>query len=161
MYFGYNLLLLQESTDGKICERNRDKFETLHSSKKDTFQWNRCHKTDACTLFENCSKCRIFNLDFWHFPPIFVQSKLTYLVTQFDRKLQIFNRGLEFLINFAFDRKCYVHETFLWFSNTVFHSLKWIIYTRNWYFRGLMRQLKQHSTLFENHPKCRIWILWF
>ena len=28
--------------------------------------------------------------EFWHFPPIFVELKLTYLVTLFDRKLQVF-----------------------------------------------------------------------
>ena len=28
-------------------------------------------------------------LNFWHFPPIFVLLKVTFLVTLFDRKLQI------------------------------------------------------------------------
>ena len=31
--------------------------------------------------------------EFWHFPPIFVLLKLTYLVTLFDRKLQVFKNS--------------------------------------------------------------------
>ena len=31
--------------------------------------------------------------EFWHFPPIFVQLKLTCLVTLFDRKLQFFKNS--------------------------------------------------------------------
>ena len=43
-----------------------------------------------CTLFENHLKCLIRILQSWHFPSIFVQLKLTCLVTLFDRKLQVF-----------------------------------------------------------------------
>ena len=32
------------------------------------------------------------HLIFWHFPPIFVQLKLTCLVTLFDLKLQVFKK---------------------------------------------------------------------
>ena len=42
------------------------------------------------TLFENYSKCRIWIFEFWHLSPIFVLSKLTSLVTLYDRKLQVF-----------------------------------------------------------------------
>ena len=50
------------------------------------------------TLFENYSKCRIWILAFWHFPPIFVQLKLTCLVTLFDRKLQVFKNSPKWTI---------------------------------------------------------------
>ena len=45
------------------------------------------------TLFENYSKCRIWIFEFWHFPPNFVLSKLTCLVTLFDRKPQLFKNS--------------------------------------------------------------------
>ena len=45
------------------------------------------------TLFENYSKCRIWIFHFRHSQPIFVQLKLTYLVTLFDRKLQVFKNA--------------------------------------------------------------------
>ena len=38
------------------------------------------------TVFENQSKCHIRDFQFWHFPPIYVLSKLTCLVTLFDHK---------------------------------------------------------------------------
>ena len=40
---------------------------------------------------------------FWHFPPIFVLLKLTYLVTLFARKLQAFKNSpkLTFLVIFS------------------------------------------------------------
>ena len=41
-------------------------------------------------LFENFPKCLVWIFQLWHFPPIFVLSKLTCLVTLFDHKLQIF-----------------------------------------------------------------------
>ena len=37
-------------------------------------------------VFENHSKCRISGFQIWHFPPIFVPLKVTYLVTLFDCK---------------------------------------------------------------------------
>ena len=49
-----------------------------------------CGDFNACTLFENYSKCRIWISQFWHFPPMFVILKLTCLVTLFDGKLQVF-----------------------------------------------------------------------
>ena len=39
------------------------------------------------TIFENQTKCHISIFRFWHFPPSFVQSKLTCHVTLFDHKL--------------------------------------------------------------------------
>ena len=33
------------------------------------------------------------SFEFWHFPPIFVLLKLTCLVTEFDRKLQVFKNS--------------------------------------------------------------------
>ena len=42
------------------------------------------------TMFENYSKSRILIFQFWHFPTIFVLSKLTCLETLFDNKLQVF-----------------------------------------------------------------------
>ena len=50
------------------------------------------------TLFENYSKCRIWILQFWHFPPIFVLISLTCLVTLFDRKLQVFKNSPKWTI---------------------------------------------------------------
>ena len=49
------------------------------------------------SLFENYSKCRIWILTFWHFPPIFVISKVTCLITLFDHVNGPF---FAFLINF-------------------------------------------------------------
>ena len=46
--------------------------------------------TTLCTLFENNSKWRIWNSEFWHFPTSYVLLKLTCLVTLFDRNLQVF-----------------------------------------------------------------------
>ena len=45
-------------------------------------------KKKNITLFENYSKCRI-----WNFQPIFVLLKLTCVVTLFDRKLQFFKNS--------------------------------------------------------------------
>ena len=53
---------------------------------------------DLLTLFENCSKCRIWIFEFWHFPPIFVLLKVTCLVTLFDRKLQVFKNSPKWII---------------------------------------------------------------
>ena len=50
------------------------------------------------TVFENHPKCLIWILAFWHFSPIFVLLKLTYLVTLFDRKLQFFKNSSKFTI---------------------------------------------------------------
>ena len=50
---------------------------------------NRKVSSKLSKLFENCLKCRILIFQFWHLPPIFVLLKLTYLVTLFDRKLQV------------------------------------------------------------------------
>ena len=55
------------------------------------------------TLFENYPKCRIWILEFWHFPPFFVLLKLTYLVTLFDRKLQFFKNSPKWTIFGIFD----------------------------------------------------------
>ena len=74
------------------------------------------------TLFENYSKCRIWILEFWHFPPIFVLLILTHLVTLFGRKLHFWYFWLIFV-----DSKCKRSllrsqcwmRLFLWFSNTV------------------------------------------
>ena len=41
------------------------------------------------TVFENQPKCLIWIFEIWCFPPIFVFSKLTCLVTLFDRELQV------------------------------------------------------------------------
>ena len=85
------------------------------------------------TLFENHPKCRIWILEFWHFPPIFVLLKLTCLVTLFDRKLQVFKNSPKWTI-FCHFPLTFVHSKrkrsslrsqcwmrlFLWFSNTVF-----------------------------------------
>ena len=39
------------------------------------------------------SKCPIWIFQLWHFPPIFVISKVTCLVTLFDRKIQVFKNS--------------------------------------------------------------------
>ena len=57
-----------------------------------TREWHWVHRYEVSishTVFEKHPKCRIWGFQFWHFPPIFVLSKLTCLVTMFDRKLQI------------------------------------------------------------------------
>ena len=46
-----------------------------------------CLKTTQTVAFE-----------FWHFPPIFVLLKLTFLVTLFDRKLQVFKNSPKWII---------------------------------------------------------------
>ena len=88
---------------------------------------NRCF-----TLVENYSKCRIWNFYFRHFPPIFLQLKLTGLVTLFDRKLLVFRNSPKWTI-FGFFKWIFVFlncnvaqfvrnfewDLFLWFSNTV------------------------------------------
>ena len=43
------------------------------------------------TVIENHPKCRILIYQSRHFPIIFVQLKVTCLVTLFDRKLQVLN----------------------------------------------------------------------
>ena len=58
---------------------------------------NRAH-----TLFENYWKCRIWMYEFWHFSLIFIQLKLTCLVTLFDRKLQVFKNSSKWTICWRF-----------------------------------------------------------
>ena len=53
---------------------------------------------NCCTVFENYPKCLIWNLKFWHFPPIYTLLKVTCLVTLFDRKLQIFKNSPKWTI---------------------------------------------------------------
>ena len=50
------------------------------------------------SLFENCSICRIWIFEFWHFPPIFVLLKFTCLATLFDCKLQVFKNSPKWTI---------------------------------------------------------------
>ena len=47
--------------------------------------------------------------EFWHFPPIFVLLKLTYLATLFDRKLQVLKNSLEWTI-FGIFKLTFVHS---------------------------------------------------
>ena len=63
----------------------------------------------ASTLFENYSKCRIWILDFWYFPPIIVLIQLPCLVTLFDRKLQVFKNSLKWTI-FGIFNWTFVHS---------------------------------------------------
>ena len=51
------------------------------------------HAPNLCTLFENYLKCRIWLFKLWYFPLIFVLSKLTFLVTLFDRMLHARQNG--------------------------------------------------------------------
>ena len=51
------------------------------------------HDKQYYTVFENYSKCRIWIFEFWHFSPFFVLLKMTYLVTLFDSKLQLFKNS--------------------------------------------------------------------
>ena len=55
---------------------------------------------DYATLFENYSKCRTLNFEFWHFLPIFVLLSLTVtcLVTLFDHKFQVFKNSPKWTI---------------------------------------------------------------
>ena len=54
--------------------------------------------TKTHCLFENYSNCRIWILEFWHFPPIFVLLKLICLVALFDCKLQVFKNFPKWII---------------------------------------------------------------
>ena len=53
---------------------------------------------DYATLFENYSKCRTLNFEFWHFLPIFVLLNLTCLVTLFVHKFQVFKNSQKLTI---------------------------------------------------------------
>ena len=93
-----SLVILQKKVDhlGGFFSQNGPWYHKIVSEKK--FQ--------HLTLFDNYSKYRIWIFEFWHFPSIFVQLKLTCLVTLFDRKLQVFKNSpkctiLAFLINFC------------------------------------------------------------
>ena len=65
------------------------------------------------------------SFQFWHFLPIFVQLKLTCLVTLFDRKLLVFknlqNQPFFGIFKFTFVplTTSWEWDFFLWFSNTV------------------------------------------
>ena len=48
-----------------------------------------CHIYQIVGNYPKCS-----NFEYWHFPPIFVRSKVTCLVTLFDSKLQVFIFGI-------------------------------------------------------------------
>ena len=68
-------------------------FETRHWKKIElwgTFCIGE-HNLEKCTLFENYSKCLIWILAFWHFPPFFVLLKLTCLVTLFGWQILLWN----------------------------------------------------------------------
>ena len=54
---------------------------------KITARWRFCHSV------WKSPKCCIWIFEFWHFLSIFVQLKLTCLVTLFDRKLQVFKNS--------------------------------------------------------------------
>ena len=80
------------------------------------------------TVFVNHPKCCIWVFQLWHFPPIFVLSKLTCLVTLFDHKLQVFKSPPKWTIFGSFNvllstQKANVARfacrLFMWFSNTV------------------------------------------
>ena len=47
---------------------------------------------------------------FWHFPPIFVQLKMTCLVTLFDRKLQVFKNSPNWTIFGIFNKLLATHN---------------------------------------------------
>ena len=77
------------------------------------YNWgNLCLKIHPHHSVENHSICLIWIFEFWHFQPIFVQLKLTGLVTLFDSKLKIFKihqnwSFLAFLMNFCPPKKSY------------------------------------------------------
>ena len=66
--------------------------------------FSHCYSTTQCLKITQNVAFEL--LAFWHFPPIFVLLKLAYLVTLFDRKLQVFKNSPKrpfsaFLINFC------------------------------------------------------------
>ena len=75
----------RKKTEGKIpkklTNRNCD-LKGLTEKNTSFTQYTHCLKITQKVAFE-----------FWHFPPIFVQLKLTCLVTLFDRKLQVFKNS--------------------------------------------------------------------
>ena len=73
-------------------------------------------------MYENCSKCRSLTFRFWYFPSIFVLSKVTCLVTLFQKLAKI-DHFWHFWWTFVHSKwkNCsqYWMRLFLWFSNTV------------------------------------------
>ena len=97
------------------------------------FSKNRQNWPFLAFLMNFCQlKCRLWIFQFWHFSPIFVQFKLTRLVTIFDRKRHVFKNSQKSAIFWHF-YSTFVHKKckrsslrsqckmrlFMWFSNTV------------------------------------------
>ena len=71
-------------------------------------------------------KCCIWIFELWHFRGIFVQLKLTCLVTMFDSKIQAFKKIAKMFhfwhfYSFLSTQNIRFMRLFLWFSNTVGH----------------------------------------
>ena len=91
------------------------------------------------------SKCRIWIYQFWHFPQFFVQlKKVTCLVTQFDRKFQIFKKW----------QKWTIFGIFYYFLST--QNVKIARFARNFFFKlldlildlGIVRKRKKSINFF-------------
>ena len=66
--------------------------------------------------------------EFWHFPPIFVLSKLTCLATLFDRKLQVFSPKCK---RSSLRSQCFPSSIFGWFSSCggdTYNSMQFILH---------------------------------
>ena len=103
--------------------------------------------------------CRIWIFQFRQFPPFFVLLKVIYLVTLFDRKLQVFKNSSKLTIlgavvisyTFYFMRstfKCYTIS-----SNQTFKSYTISI---SYQFNFQMLYIHRCHTISSNQPKCEI-----
>ena len=107
--------------------------------------WYRLFQFSTLNMFENppSQNCIIWNFRFGHFPPIFVISKLTSLVTLFCRKLHVFKNSPkrtifdnvnELLLTRDQTVKCKCNSLRLKYRMGLFWDFQtlWNIYRRNW-----------------------------
>ena len=74
-----------------VWNYNLGSWDSLMTSSHDKLHQNNFITLDAGHSVWKSPKCRT-----WHFPPIFVLLKVTGLVTQCDRKLQVFKKIANF-----------------------------------------------------------------
>ena len=88
LFMEMNQKLFDECTQAYKLEQKKEKERAKQRIGKLLFSLPaRCLKITQNVPFE-----------FWHFPPIFILLKLTFLVTLFDRKLQVFKNSPKWTI---------------------------------------------------------------
>ena len=99
------------------------KHKQLYTNQNLIFQGNQTFKVGLFSEKYTVWKSSIMSHLKWHFPLIFVPSKLTYLAKLFDCKLKVFKKSPKLTI---FLKKTFVvlnlvrqMRLFLWFSNNV------------------------------------------